>query len=93
MKSGARNVTWSFLNAECSADVAGLAELIDAGLGRGLFNNDLDFSIVYGRINNKLGGSKVVHLFKQIGINSVVVDLMLLDWDNEAPFYHLLVGV
>ncbi len=74
-------------------DVAGLAKLVYAGLSGGLFNNDPEFSIAHGRINKKLGRSVVIHLFEQLCIDSVVVDVMLLDGDNRASFYHLLVRV
>ncbi len=31
---------------ECNADIAGLGELIDAGLGRGLFHYDLELDAI-----------------------------------------------
>ncbi len=68
-------------------------ELVDAGLGRGLFNNDLELGIAHGGINNELGGSVVGHIFKQVSINTGIVTAVLLDGDNRSLLYHLLVRV
>ncbi len=67
-------------------DIVGLAELIDAGLGKGLLNNDPEFGITHGRVNSKLWGSYV----RQVSINSGIVDVMLFDGNNGAPLYLLV---
>ncbi len=77
---------------EGSVDVAGLVELINGGLSRGLFGNNPEFGIAHGRINNKLGGSVVIHLLELLTIDSIVVDEVLLDGVNREPFYHFLSG-
>ncbi len=74
-------------------DIAGLAKLIDADLYGGLLNNQLELCEAHHRVNCILGRAQVMHCFEQLGICPAVVDPMLLDGDDRAPFYHLLVRV
>ncbi len=76
---------------EGGTDIAGLAKLVDADLCRGLFNNKLELCITRSRVNGILGGMQVMHLFKQLGINPIMVDPMLLDGNDRTSFYHGLV--
>ncbi len=77
---------------ECCADIAGLVEIVDAGLDGGLFHYNLEIGVTHGQVEDKHRGLHIVQAFKSLGILSVIVDLMLLNRDNVAPLYHHLVG-
>ncbi len=81
-------MVWSFFT-----DIAGLAELIDADLCRGLLNNEFELCKAHCRVNCIFGQTQVIHLFEQLGICPTMVDPMLLDGNDRAPLYHLLVGI
>ncbi len=70
----------------------GLAELFDAGFSRGLLNNELEFGIAHGKINNILERSKVIHFFERLGVSPTKIDHMLLNGDNGALLDHHFLG-
>ncbi len=43
-------------------DIAGLAELVNTGLSRGILHDKLELGITHGRIKQILGGSKVMQI-------------------------------
>ncbi len=90
-KNGSKKHDLKFL--EGSANIAGVAELIDTGLCRGLLDNELEFGISHGRINDILTGSLVIHCFEQLGIGTAKVNPMLVCGDNGALLDHHLVWV
>ncbi len=45
-----------------STDIASLAKLVNAGLGRGILHDNLELSIAHCRVQHILRGSEVIHV-------------------------------
>ncbi len=77
----------------CSAEIAGLAELVNAGLSRGILCDDLEFGIAHGQIKKVFRRLQVMYGFEQLGVQPIGLDAMLVDRDDRASFYHGFVGI
>ncbi len=92
VKPGPRNRMWSFLKSAWTRRV--LQNLLMLVLA-GVFSTMILWG-QHGTWQNWQQTCRIsccIHLFEQLGINSAIVNLMLFNGDNMAPFYHLLVWI